>query len=233
MFYVLPKIHKPGFPPAGRPIVAAQGCLHEPVSRCIDSFLQPFVQKTGSFLQDTTDFINKVEGTSISNSSLILSFDVISLYTNVPHEELRMVLQEVFDKREILHPPSHFLLDLVDFLTDFNYFRFDCQYYLQIKGIAMGSAFAPSAANLFMDHFERTHILNTSNPYEHISNYHRYIDNIFCIYDDPSSFPAFQEWLNQLHPSIKFTFSGDSKSVNFLATTVFRTKRNTFSHEAF
>lgn len=36
VFYVLPKIHKPGFPPAGRPIVAAQGSLHERVSKYID-----------------------------------------------------------------------------------------------------------------------------------------------------------------------------------------------------
>lgn len=39
VFYVLPKVHKPGFPPVGRPIVAAQGSLHEPVSQYIDSIL--------------------------------------------------------------------------------------------------------------------------------------------------------------------------------------------------
>lgn len=59
VFYVLPKIHNPGFPPVGRPNVAAQGSLHEPVSKYIDFFLQPFVRKTRSFLQDMTDFIKK------------------------------------------------------------------------------------------------------------------------------------------------------------------------------
>lgn len=93
VFYVLPKIHKLGFPPLGRPILAAQGSLHEPISKYIDSFLQPFVKRTRIFIQDTTDFINKVEGVIISSSSLILSFDVVSLYTNILHEELREVLQ--------------------------------------------------------------------------------------------------------------------------------------------
>lgn len=31
IFYILPKIHKSGFPPVCRPIVAAQGSLHKPI----------------------------------------------------------------------------------------------------------------------------------------------------------------------------------------------------------
>lgn len=115
VFYVLPKIHKPGFPTVGRPIVAAQGSLHGPVSKYIDSFLQPFVKHTRSFSQDTTDFISKIEGVSVPIDSLILSFNVVSLYTNIPHEELREVLHQCFDKREIPHPLTHFLLDFLDF----------------------------------------------------------------------------------------------------------------------
>lgn len=39
LFYVLPKIHKPGFPPKGRPIVAANAALFENISKYIDSLL--------------------------------------------------------------------------------------------------------------------------------------------------------------------------------------------------
>lgn len=38
-FYVLPKIHKPGFPPPGRPIMAAQGAVLEGISKYIVSLL--------------------------------------------------------------------------------------------------------------------------------------------------------------------------------------------------
>lgn len=95
----------------------------------------------------------------------------------------------------------------------------------------MGSAFAPSAANLYMDRFEQTYILNAQfNPYyEHLSCFYRYIDNIFCVYDDPDTYPAFQVWLNQLHPAIKFTFSGDKDHVNFLDTSVFSTQCDTLA----
>lgn len=60
----------------------------------------------------------------------------------------------------------------------------------------MGSTFVPSAANLFMDKFESLYILNpTSNPfYKHILHYYHYIDDIFCMYNDPLSYLGFQNW---------------------------------------
>lgn len=95
----------------------------------------------------------------------------------------------------------------------------------------MGSSFAPSAANLYMDKFEQTHILNAqSNPYyELLSGYYRYIDVIFCIQDDPDTYSALQVWLNQLYPTIKFSFLGDKDQVNFLDTFVFRTWSDTLA----
>lgn len=39
LFYLLPKIHKPGFPPKGCPIVAAQESLLEKISRYVDFIL--------------------------------------------------------------------------------------------------------------------------------------------------------------------------------------------------
>lgn len=112
------------------------------------------MHSTPTFLLDTTDFIKKVEGTTIPNDSLILSLDVVSLYTNIPHDELRVTLQEFFDACENLNLPTHFLLDLMDILIEKNYFRYDRDYYLQIKGVVMGSAFAPNAANLYINRFE-------------------------------------------------------------------------------
>lgn len=61
-FYLLPKIHKSDYPPKGRPIVAAQQSLLENISKYVDFFLQPFVKKTRTYIQDTRDFISKIEG---------------------------------------------------------------------------------------------------------------------------------------------------------------------------
>lgn len=107
-FYILPKVHKPGFPTGGLPIITTQGSIHEPVSQYIDSLLQPFVWKIPTFLSDIKDFIRKVEDLVIPVDSLIISFDVVSLYASIPHEELRTTLQEIFDLKENISPPTHF-----------------------------------------------------------------------------------------------------------------------------
>lgn len=150
IFYVLPKIHKPGFPPRGRPIVTAQSSLFENISKFVDSLLQPFVLSSQTYIKDTTDLIKKIEGISIPHEAIIVSFDVAALYTSIPLEDARSVIQLYLEKPENGAPPVHFVLQLVDLLLGKNYFRFKDDFYIQIKGAAMGSSFAPSLANLFM-----------------------------------------------------------------------------------
>ena len=59
IFYLLPKIHKPGNP--GRPIVSQ---IDSPTSRLpkfVDHYLKPFIQDIPSYIKDTTDFLNKLD----------------------------------------------------------------------------------------------------------------------------------------------------------------------------
>lgn len=92
-FYLLPKIHKPGFPPRGRPTVAAQQSLLENISKFVDSLLQPHVREIKTHIKDTRDYIQKIESTSIPENAILLPLDVVSLYTNIPHKEIRSVVQ--------------------------------------------------------------------------------------------------------------------------------------------
>ena len=90
-FYILPKIHKPGNP--GRPIVSSNSHPTERISHFVDYHLQPLVHKLPSFVKDTNDFLNKL--LTISNlpaNSLLVTLDVSSLYTNIPHVTIFYVL---------------------------------------------------------------------------------------------------------------------------------------------
>lgn len=49
VFYILPKIHKPGFPPRGHLIMAAQFSVLTNISCYVDSLLQPFVMRSKTF----------------------------------------------------------------------------------------------------------------------------------------------------------------------------------------
>ena len=68
IFYTLTKIHKPN--PVRRPIISGCKGPTERLSFFVDKLLQPFAQKQKSYLKDTTDFVNFIEKTKVSQDSI-------------------------------------------------------------------------------------------------------------------------------------------------------------------
>ena len=103
-FYHLPKIHKAGNP--GRPIVSANDHLTEKISEFVDLQLQPHVQNLPSYLKDTTDFLRKQNAQApFPPDTLLVSMDVTSLYTNIPHQDGIQACEEVREeKKSRTHP---------------------------------------------------------------------------------------------------------------------------------
>lgn len=138
-------------------------------------------------------FIQKVEMTVVPDTAFLVTFDVESLYTSIPHEDLRSVVQLYLEKDISLQVPVHFVLDLVDLLLEKNYFRFEDTFYLQTKGVSMRSSFAPSISNLFMAQLEDKYILNKDFNlfFKDIILFYQYIDDCFCVYSNIQSLQAF------------------------------------------
>ena len=84
-FYLLPKIHKKGNP--GRPIVNGIGSVTEKISAYVDTFLRKYNPRIPSCIKDTTHFLNILQHQKIQNTDLLVTLDVKSLYTNIPHTE--------------------------------------------------------------------------------------------------------------------------------------------------
>ena len=85
-FHLLPKIHKASNP--GRPVISSVYCHSTRISEFVDYYLQLEVKKLKSYVKDTTDFIKKIEAIDhVSDDSYLVSLDVRSLYTNIPHKE--------------------------------------------------------------------------------------------------------------------------------------------------
>ena len=82
----LPKIHKANNP--GRPVISSSNCCTSRISEFVDYYLQPEVKKLKSYVKDTTDFIKKIEAMDhVGADSYLVSLDVCSLYTHIPHKE--------------------------------------------------------------------------------------------------------------------------------------------------
>ena len=99
--------------------------------------------------------------------------------------------------------PPNTMTDLLKIVLEQNYFQIADKMYHQVQGTAMGTKMAPSYANLFMAELEEKLLANY--PIKPIL-WKRYIDDILCIWPGPpSELDRFMKYLNQSHPTIKFT----------------------------
>ena len=156
------------------------------------------------------------------------SFDVSSLFTNVPLDE---TIQICLDKLYALaNPPKllrSVLKDLLVFATKRSHFVFDGQYYDQIDGVAMGSPLGPVLANIFMCDFEEKWVMNNgARP----TIWFRYVDDTFTFFPNKDTAVQFLSYLNTRHKNIQFTteFEQDEK-IPFLDVLIKRQPNNSFS----
>ena len=174
-FYLLPKVHKKGIP--GRPICSSVCHPTNKVGKFIDEHIKIYVPLVKSYIRDTQHFISKIiEFPPLPTGTLLVTMDVVSLYTNIPNHEgivsIAHFLRQDPTKREL----TPFLLKLIELVLHNTNFQFNNDNFLQIGGTSMGCPFAPSLANLFLGRFEEKALANTTNK---PPVFFRYIDDCF------------------------------------------------------
>ena len=99
-----------------------------------------------------------------------------------------------------------------------NTFTFNGQHYRQINGTAMGTKMASSYAKLFMGNFEQKALAAATHS---LLIWWRYIDDIFLLWrHGEGKLNDFITYLNNLHPTMKFTSSFSYNEIPFLDVKV-------------
>ena len=83
--YGLPKIHKNGTP--FWPIVSSIDSPTYRLAEHLASILQPLVGTTASYVRDSGGFVTKLKAIDVEEEDMMVSFDVVSLFTRVPVSE--------------------------------------------------------------------------------------------------------------------------------------------------
>lgn len=226
-FYILPKIHKspekwtiPFQLPPGRPIVSDCGSETYRTAEYLDFHLNPLASKHPSYVKDTYHFIEMVKNLTVPSQSYFFSMDVNSLYTNIDIQAGLASVRKTFDKYPDPKRPDKELLQLLEINLMRNDFMFNGQYYLQIKGTAMGKKFAPAYANIFMANWEESVFAKCEHKPSH---YFRYLDDIWGIWEgSKEQFQEFVDVLNSHDPSIKLEAEIHEQTIDFLDTTVYK-----------
>ena len=148
----------------------------------------------------------------------MITMDVNSLYTNIPHTDGINACRSFLSRHTTDPALVNDILILKDFILTHNLFKFNKDHYLQIKGTAMGTKIAPAYANIFTDAIETSFL--SSSPLKP-SIYYRYIDDIFLIWPHGNdSLTHFLEHANNIHQNIKLTHERSKTTLPFLDVTV-------------
>ena len=204
VMYGLPKIHKEGVPV--RPIISACGTYNFRLAKYLDQILKPLIPTNNYIIKDTFDFVNKVSKLPNTPNQRMVSFDVESLFTNIPTQEtINIILDRAYkdNATEYYGLKRETLEKLLIICTQQSHFQFNGKYYDQIDGVAMGSPLGPLFANIFMDEFEQSKMKKLTEL--GVKIWLRYVDDVFAIIEHESQSDAILDYLNKQHINIKFT----------------------------
>ena len=157
-----------------------------------------------------------------SSNKFMCSFDIKSLFTNIPLIETLEIIQiilfsnqtqfSVFKKDEFM---SLLRLAVLD-----NIFIFNGYLYKQIDGVAMGSPLGPTLANIFLCYHEKKWLSDCPPEFKPLL-YRRYVDDLFLLFDNEHQANSFLNYLNNKHHKIEFTFESETNnSLNFLDISI-------------
>ena len=212
ILYGLPKVHKTGVPM--RPILAAYNTPSYNLSKFMVSKLNHLttneytIKNSYEFAKFITNFPN--------NNYIMCSFDIKSLFTNIPLDEtIQIILNQTTP-----HNDSKFnnfsrtqLKSILELTAKNSFFIFNNKLYRQLDGVAMGTPCGPTLANIFLCFYESKWLQDCPQSFKP-KLYRRYVDDTFLLFNSQNHINQFLNYLNNKHANIKFTC--DMKNNNSL-----------------
>ena len=205
--------------PPDRPIESGIGTLTEHVSAFVDRELQPLLANIPSYINDTTDFLNKLSCfDNLPDNTILVALDATALYSSIPHNDGIGACKKYLDRRALSTTSSEDICQLIKFILKNNVLSLSDEYFLQVCGIAIGTSMAPCYANIFMAELKENFL--SGYPYKPPA-YYIYIDDMFIIwFHGLDHIYNFINSINKQHSNIIFTSNISTMAVNFLDVTI-------------
>ncbi|XP_072025293.1 uncharacterized protein [Amphiura filiformis] len=201
--YGLPKVHKASVPV--RPIVSSIGSVCYSLVRFLADLLSPLVGNSPHHIQNSQDFVSKLQTLKLDEAEVLTSYDVTALFTSVPVDGALDIVKELLDKDKSWTKRTYLnekeIIKLLEFCLTTTYFKFRGQLYQQDHGCAMGLPVSPIIANLYMEWFENKALTSTADPPR---IWLRYVDDTFVVINK-EKVQQFTDHINSQNEHIKFT----------------------------
>jgi hypothetical protein len=167
---------------------------------------------TPHHIKNSMEFVQVLSSLQVNTRDIMVSFDIVSLFTRVPIKETMDLLGRHFEE-DVLGLFCHVLTT--------TYFTFNGQFHGQTAGMAMGSPLSPVIANFYMEDYEKAAL--ESAPLKPRCWFH-YVGDIFVIWQHGlDKLKDFLHHLNSVHQSIQFTMETKSEGhLPFLDFDIYR-----------
>ena len=114
--YLPPEIHKRLCNVPGRPVISQCGTPTEKMSEFLDHNLQPVMNGSKSYVNDTNHFLQKLkELGKVLYNGILVTADVVGFYPSISHEGRYKALHEKFEERNDESVSKADLVDMADF----------------------------------------------------------------------------------------------------------------------
>lgn len=218
-FYGLPKVHKQEF--CLRPIMSLIGAPSFATGKVFDMMLKTIFPRSFYHIRDSVEFKEFLDGVSLKENEILVSFDVISMFTSIPRELVKQIVLEKSNDFLIRFGMGRKILErFLDFLLhDSTVFTAADCIYRQKDGLPMGSCISPTLARITMDKVV-SHLLKRVPEINFIRIF---VDDTITALHKNSVEKALQA-LNDFNVNIKFTceVEKENQSIDFLNMTLFR-----------
>jgi len=236
---------------------AAPSCSIKPLSKVLTKIFKLFFRQVQTYneksffyssvktfwvIQNITEVIDCINKLNKRGSFRSMStFDFSTLYTKIPHNELKKVMSEICDfcfqgggndllsisssgarwvtkkDKASLKFTRELFTEGLSYLMDNCFFTFGELIFRQVIGIPMGSDPAPFMANLFLYHFESKWVKNLKKENlqkaRRFSNTFRFIDDLLTINDNN----LFKENFKDIYPpELQLNLESTGDHITFL-----------------
>ena len=232
--YGLPKLHKPKENYPLRPVMSGIKTIGYGLGKMLTRRLSN-LRHSPHVVKDSFEFLRKTQ-TSKNVDKIMVSFDVTSLFTNIP---LAFTIDFILDQLYPTCLKNCCWLKLprteqcikckrrVDFktlletATSKTHFTFNNKMYIQHNGVAMGAPLAPVIADIFMSLLETTLMDKLMDV--GVCEWYRYVDDTFVLLNPGTNVDDILAILNTFYTSIKFTHKiEENDKLEFLDVLVIR-----------
>ena len=169
--YGLPKTHKEGIPL--RPILSMKGSSHHELGKWLTGLLQPVLERFSSHcIPDSFTFAKTMQNLDIDPDVFMCSFDVSSLFTNVPLDEtIKICSKSLYDQSDSQTLISKdVFVELMESATSSVEFSFNNTMHKHTDGVAMGLPFGPALVNIVVEYFMKKSYFPKRRSLQHTSD---------------------------------------------------------------